>query len=907
MMSHSVLDKLTLADPELAAGIRAAADSDPSDWPISRQIELVEETLWALTQGQALGDVYAAGLLRLIPRATNDQVHSYFEAVHGAASNGLTLALIIAEHFLPVLLWGTNKLSDKFQGAVATMLQKGTYTLKPPLEGLSWLLKNRQLKAADAYLDLLDLAFSKEISYNLSLKFSYLLPKSIRSFEFSKNHFQIVQLGRVLDTDFVLAERFLTGLENGLKILDEAALDQFVCFGLKKYRDNVAMGRKFLGLSSRMALSILEDLRVSVSLTRIRPFLERTIRVRIGHSVPIRPVSEAKAWIDSDEAAPCYVCSDGKHIYMVDEISDFRRKDANEMLYKLLAKLESAAVEFGSFDFDLNRLDDIRCANLKVERTPGLTDYELFYRRFDIPELARDLFNIFEQGRLRHRLNHKYAGLARTAFSFLRGRIESCREGESRHFLQPLYEAVALGIELPADDFFTSIARQSNRELEQEVSVEISALWVLHCYNQTANFYFASGRLNAVEYVAFAPLYGRRIQPALLQRTWAEHDRSARRIRKKLSAGGVNVYLADIRRQLVHRNGTFTGEDLNRIILTAQKNGPLSNDCRTQSVDIASLDLNAVMDSSSNVAVKLEEAGGRVRRHKEWDCRVSDYIQNHVRVVDQTLSGTDEDFYSRTLSERAGLVKRMRKAFELLKPEGLVLLRQWIEGDEFDYRALLDFALDKRAGIMPSDRLYIKRVKQHREVAVLLLVDVSRSTANCVAETNIPVLSVQKEAIVLFCEALSVVGDDFAIAGFSGSGRLNVDYFRFKDFNEPLREEVKQRIGTIAPQRSTRMGAAIRHGISDLEQSDRKVRLMLILSDGFPNDADYKGEYAVADTRTAILEARSKNIVVKAITVNMGADLRLNDLYGSAHHHVIEDVRDLPGQLLRMYGNLTRI
>jgi nitric oxide reductase activation protein len=102
------------------------------------------------------------------------------------------------------------------------------------------------------------------------------------------------------------------------------------------------------------------------------------------------------------------------------------------------------------------------------------------------------------------------------------------------------------------------------------------------------------------------------------------------------------------------------------------------------------------------------------------------------------------------------------------------------------------------------------------------------------------------------------------------------------------------------------MGAAIRHGIHELEQSAQKVRLVLILSDGFPNDVDYKGEYAVADTRMAILEARTKQIVVKAITVNMGADGRLNDLYGSAHHHVIEDVRDLPDQLLRMYGKLTR-
>ena len=233
--------------------------------------------------------------------------------------------------------------------------------------------------------------------------------------------------------------------------------------------------------------------------------------------------------------------------------------------------------------------------------------------------------------------------------------------------------------------------------------------------------------------------------------------------------------------------------------------------------------------------------------------------------------------------------------------------RQWFEGDDFDYRALIDVALDRKAGLLPSERLYVKRVKQHRDLAVLLLVDLSRSTANAIASGKQSVLSVQKEAIVLFCEALTVAGDQFAIAGFSGSGRLNVDYFLVKRFDEPFSANVKQRIGAITSQRSTRMGAAIRRAASDLHEMPQKVRLMLVLSDGYPNDAGYKGAYAVADTRMAILETRARKMAVKAITVNMGAEQRLNDLYGSAHHHVIEDVRDLPDQLLKLYSRLTRV
>jgi nitric oxide reductase NorD protein len=229
-----------------------------------------------------------------------------------------------------------------------------------------------------------------------------------------------------------------------------------------------------------------------------------------------------------------------------------------------------------------------------------------------------------------------------------------------------------------------------------------------------------------------------------------------------------------------------------------------------------------------------------------------------------------------------------------------------VEGDAFDYRALLDFAIDKKAGKIPSDRLYIKHIKQTRDVAAVLLVDLSRSTANTVYNSEATILHVEKEAIVLFCEALQVVGDVFAVAGFSSTGRLGVDYFKIKDFEENMDDAVKRRIDALSPQRNTRLGAAIRHAACQLEAVPSKVRLLIVLSDGFPNDADYKHQYAIEDTKKSILEARSKNIFTHAITINFAGDPKLDDLYGNVHHNVISDVRELPDKLLRIYGSLTR-
>jgi nitric oxide reductase activation protein len=295
-------------------------------------------------------------------------------------------------------------------------------------------------------------------------------------------------------------------------------------------------------------------------------------------------------------------------------------------------------------------------------------------------------------------------------------------------------------------------------------------------------------------------------------------------------------------------------------------------------------------------------------RYPEWSEPLLDYLRDHTRVQETVpAAGSHSAFYAETLKVHSGLIKRVRRAFELLRPKGLALLRQWPEGDAFDYRALLDFAVERRAGLIPSDRLFIKRLKQIRDVAVLLLVDVSRSTANPIARGQATVLEVAKSALVVFSEALVVVGDQFAIAGFSGTGRYSVDYFRIKDFEMPMSETVRERISNLSPQRSTRMGAAIRHAAAMLRKISAQVHLLMILSDGFPNDLGYKGNYAIADTRRAVMEARAKSIYVKAITVNMGNDPRLDELYGRTHHHVIGDIQDLPDRLIRLYGALTKL
>jgi len=385
----------------------------------------------------------------------------------------------------------------------------------------------------------------------------------------------------------------------------------------------------------------------------------------------------------------------------------------------------------------------------------------------------------------------------------------------------------------------------------------------------------------------------------------------ANTLKAVLAEKNIRVYKSDIRRTLSEKGGDIDLDDIKKLVISARRPADATSVRQTGSaVDFSWLDLGMILKSKDMARPVIDNTTGCIFRYREWDCTLNDYLNDHTRVLEKTVNGIKNDFYFHTLRRYQGLVKQVRDSFELLKPESLFLLRPWQEGDEFDYHALLDFAINKKAGRMPRERLYCKRIKQQRDVAVMLLVDLSRSTASSVCRSgsgrSATVLDIEKEAIVLFCEALAVVGDRFPIAGFSGTGRLGVDYFKIKDFDKTMDECVRQRINAMAPQRSTRMGAAIRHATARIEKISSKVRLLIIIGDGFPNDTGYKREYAISDTHKSVFEAYAKQIFTHAITVNMVHNAKLDTLYGAANHNVISNVNELPGRLLRIYSALTR-
>ena len=917
---HTPLDKLALADPDMAAGVRQQLEAAGCDTRSESVRKMVEDVIYGLSLTPYLGQSLADGYLALIRHdLSRERIQLYGDVIRGDAGDNPTYAGILAASLVPVLLYGDDDLLHLYFEAGGLMKEKWLYALAAePLTILSSLVgpdyPDRQ-EAGRAWLRLLRDIFTHDLTYNQFRRFAGRFPRAVLAFPEQRRAGRIEQLRRVARRDFNLAGVFLESLGRDLALLSEEALRRFVDQGLARYAQDAGRGRKFLGLETRLALEICHGLQTSAVFSQVRRRLTHYLEARCGRHIPIKPLSALPASIREPAAMVTARC-DGRTLYLPDEISRARTAAENRLLYKTLAWVETATLEFGTYYFDLERTRHMILAaggNIPQPSADGVAtaaDLAHFCRLFPRPDLALDLFTLFEYGRLRTLLATRYPAGVDRFYPRLRAEADSLygRPGEVP-LLEALYVVIALGGEVARwrpepvkaaavydgmiELFATTAAGQSRPEA--------AALTVWQAWHRYGPDHLAGPATGSFLRTPF----DLRVRPDLFAGVFSQRLQQADAVREKMQQAGAEAYRSDIVKRLIEQGGMLQTDDVQSLVAAGQEDGAETETVFPQSL-LSVMDIDAITRHLAPDNRAEEEHAGRVFRYREWDQAAGDYLDGHVLVRERAVPPGQPGFYHQVLDRYRGLVKKIRYAFELLKPEGMTRLRKWREGEEFDYRELLNFVIDKKAGRTPSERIYMKHLKRQRDVAVQLLLDFSRSTSNNVAGSETTtVLDIEKEAAVLFCEALTVVGDPYAIGGFSGTGRLGVDYYRLKDFEEQMTDEIAGRIEAARPRRNTRMGAAVRHAVAGFDATDARSRLLILISDGFPNDIDYKREYALEDTRRALLEARAKNISVHSITVNIAGDSALDELYGRMGHSVISDVRELPGKLLRIYGRLT--
>jgi len=285
-------------------------------------------------------------------------------------------------------------------------------------------------------------------------------------------------------------------------------------------------------------------------------------------------------------------------------------------------------------------------------------------------------------------------------------------------------------------------------------------------------------------------------------------------------------------------------------------------------------------------------------RYDEWDYRRRAYRKGWCHLFESDVAPGDSSYVAAVRLRHAGLIKQIRRRFEMLRGEDRMLGRQ-PEGEEVDLDAAVDAIVDRRSGAEASARLYCRRIRNQRSLAAMFMVDMSGSTKGWVNEA-------EREALVMLCEAIETLGDAYAIYGFSGWTRTRSDIYRIKRFDEAYDEAVRARIAAVEAKDYTRMGVAIRHLTQLLLRQPARHKLLVTLSDGRPDDFgdEYRGHYGIEDTRRALQEAREQGVKSYCITIDRhGADY-LAHMYGAAGFTVLDDVKKLPLKIADIYRRL---
>jgi len=254
------------------------------------------------------------------------------------------------------------------------------------------------------------------------------------------------------------------------------------------------------------------------------------------------------------------------------------------------------------------------------------------------------------------------------------------------------------------------------------------------------------------------------------------------------------------------------------------------------------------------------------------------------------------------LRAHAAVVRRLREKFERLRARRVRLTRQ-PEGDELDLAACVGALVDRRTGHAPDDRLYLQVRPARRGLAIAILVDISGSTDERVGASRI--IDLEKVALLLTCEALDALGDEYTVLTFSGKGADHVRMRTIKGFGERTGEAVRRRITALRPEGYTRLGPAVRHASALLARPGSGHRLLLILSDGRPNDVDeYGGRYGIEDSRQAIAEARQQGIFPFCLTVDKKGPAYISRIFGPSGHVILRHADQLPLALSQAVRNL---
>ncbi len=594
--------------------------------------------------------------------------------------------------------------------------------------------------------------------------------------------------------------------------------------------------------------------------------------------------------------------------------------------YRVLVMEQIGLRECGTFSFRMDKALS-RIQNLAQRFVPpkGVSprtgDYHLLFGAFAQPGFAAELFNLLERGRILGHLERTYPGLTPHMPRYFRHLL---------HIGPTSADALVTGQrflwgEVSPLSQWTELTRSLAHLRNQPGSVYDSVLALCQLYDKVAESYVFP------ETSAYAP------QDESMP-DWLNREQRVEEWKEDLQ--GLEMAIAV--------------EMLESEDLQAERGETSDAAVREANVNIQSLiderdTLKRRIDmetSSVQHALGTDRSAARSYRYDEWNYLEYRYLTHYCRVYEEHLTaGSDED--QEILNQLRTAIRKfqpmVQKQLEQIRPTGLQRITRVADGDELDLNAIIEARQDIRAGHSPDERFYSRKERMHRDVCAVFLVDLSASTDDPIdpppakdwsnhdedADVNLrdpwaepedeeefddrpkrKIIDIQREAMVVMASALEALGDSYGIYGFSGYGKDNVEIFVAKEPDQAFSQHTMHAIAAMNPKRSTRMGPAIRHGVHKLMESGHALKVLMVISDGFPQDADYGPErgnhnYGVEDTAKALLEAQAKGVETFCVTVDRSGQDYLKQMCPDARYLVIEEMEDLPDQLSKVYALLT--
>ena len=311
-------------------------------------------------------------------------------------------------------------------------------------------------------------------------------------------------------------------------------------------------------------------------------------------------------------------------------------------------------------------------------------------------------------------------------------------------------------------------------------------------------------------------------------------------------------------------------------------------------------------DQREKKADELEHEGLPPRHYAEWDYGSSSFKPDWVSLYESVHPSGNSSEIDAILDKYKDLAKLLKQILDRLKPQNMVRVRYQEEGSELDLDVAIRSLIDYKCGSQPDPRINMSHKNDGRDIAVMILLDLSASLNDKPENSDQTILQLSQEAVSLLAWTIDQLGDKYAIAGFHSDTRHNIRYYHIKGYSEGFDDTVKARLAAMEAGFSTRMGGAIRHASHYLEAQQADKKIMLILTDGEPSDIDVDDDqYLISDTKKAIDELSSKGMHSYCISLDKKADDYIQDIFGPGGYSVIDHIEKLPEKLPMLFASLT--